>query len=334
MAAAAIASLVITSGMYGVPAMEPEDVTGMEQPEGMDAMEPAGMSGMDGPDDRITVFASFYPYYEFARNVAGDSARVVQFLPAGVEAHDWDPSAGDLESLRDASVFVYGGLGMESYVDRLKDSGEFDNVVFLSVSDGVDLLELGADAHDHGHDEDGHGKYGNDPHTWLDPVRVAVQVANIRDGLAAADPGSAEQYEGNAAEYIAKLNALDARIEEGLSSCGRDTFVPFHNAFAYFGDRYGLEIVSLGGLAADSEATASEIAQLVDYVRDNEINVIFSEDLVDPRLAEVIADEAGARVMLLSPIEAITGEEAGRGTTYIEKMDQNLKALRTALECP
>ncbi len=159
------------------------------------------------------------------------------------------------------------------------------------------------------------------------------QVDNIRDGLVEADPENREHYEQNALEYNAKLEALDASIRTSLSSCDQDTFVPFHNAFTYLAERYDLHIMPLGGLAPESEASAAEIAEFVDFVRDNDIKVIFSEELVDPRLAEVIADEAGARVMLFSPIEALSQDEVGQDVTYIDKMEQNLAALKIALEC-
>lgn len=398
-------------------------------------------------EDKIKVFASFFPYYEFARNVAGDHAIVEQYLPSGVEAHDWEPRPQEIQSLKDADVFVYNGLGMESYVDNIIDSGEFDNVIFVTAAKGVETIkpdeghedthaeEFGeeiehvieefehdhidasqafanieeilheheGDGHDHGnetiekieeilheieegnlsaeegmeeihhtvleigeghegdrhdgehegdrheeeHDEDRHegeehegeGHHGHDhdyefdPHIWLDPILVKQQVNNIRDGLIMADPQNQEHYEQNAQKYNEKLDALDMKIKSSLTSCKKDTFVPFHNAFTYLGERYGINVMALGGLAPDAEATGAEIAEFIDFVKDNDIKIIFSEELVDPRLAQVIADEAGAEVLLFSPIEALAPEEVGKNVTYLDKMEQNLDALKVALEC-
>ena len=183
--------------------------------------------------------------------------------------------------------------------------------------------------HGHGHD---HGHFEYDPHIWLDPVLVKQQVNNIRDALILADPASAELYERNASAYSAELDALDA-AGSTLSECRKDTFVSFHSAFAYFAKRYGLDVIALGGLAPDAEASASEMAGFVDFVRGNDIKVVFAEELVDPRLAEAIAEESGARVMILSPIEGLTPEEESAGVTYLDKMEQNLANLRVALEC-
>ena len=148
-----------------------------------------------------------------------------------------------------------------------------------------------------------------------------------------ADPQNKEYYEDNARVYNNKMDALDMKISSALSSCQKDTIVPYHNAFTYLGERYDIHIMALGGMAPDSEASAAEIAEFVDFVKDNDIKVIFSEELVDPRLAEVIADEANAQVMLFSPLEALTPEEEGKNISYIDKMEQNLNSLKVALEC-
>ena len=388
-------------------------------------------------EEKLTVLTSFYPYHEFTKNVAGDFAEVKQFMPSGVEAHDWEPRAQEIQSLNDADVFVYNGLGMEPYVENIIGSGEFDNVLFVKASEGVELLkfeddhddhdehakeddhddhddshaeefyeeiamvieefeeghmtesqsieaieeilhEHEGDGHDHGagaieeiehvlheiedghiegsegleeihhlvsgedvHDEhakedghDGHDHdYEFDPHIWLDPLLVKQQVNVIRDGLIQADPQNKEHYEENARIYNNKMDALDMKIESSLSSCQKDTIVPFHNAFTYLGERYDIHVMALSGMTPDSEASAAEIAEFVDFVKDNDIKVIFSEELVDPRLAEVIAEEANAQVILFSPLEALTPDEIGTNISYIDKMEQNLDSLVVALEC-
>ena len=422
----------------------------------MDTPDEVNQANLVPQEEKLTVISSFYPYHEFTKNVAGDFANVKQFMPSGVEAHDWEPRAQEIQSLKDADVFVYNGLGMESYIENIIESGEFDNVVFLKASEGVELLkfeddhddhakhddhddhddhdehakeddhddhaeefheeialvieefeeghmtesqsivaieeilhEHEGDGHEHGagmiediehvlheiedghiaasegleeihhlvsgedvhdehakeddhddHDEheegghDGHDHdYEFDPHIWLDPILVKQQVNVIRDGLIQVDPDNKENYEENARIYNDKLDALDMKIGSALSSCQKDTIVPYHNAFTYLGERYDIHIMALGGMAPDSEASAAEIAEFVDFVKDNDIKVIFSEELVDPRLAEVIAEEANAQVMLFSPLEALSKEEAATNVSYIDKMEDNLDSLKVALEC-
>lgn len=286
-------------------------------------------------EEKIKVFASFYPYYEFTRNVAGDSAIVKQYISAGVAPHDWEPSAEEIQSLKGVNVFVYNGLGVDGYVSSLINSGEFDNVIFVQASDGVTTVKP-SEEHIIGDDEpsaESEEHFEFDPHIWLDPLLVKQQVNNIRDGLIKADPKNAIHYEQNALAYNEKLDSLDMKIKSELSMCQKNTLVTFHNAFTYFGKRYDIKLAALSGIAPDSEASAAKIADLVGFIRDNDIKIIFAEELVDPRLAEVIAEETGAEVMVLSPLEGLTKEEASRGMTYIEKMEQNLDLLKIALEC-
>jgi zinc transport system substrate-binding protein len=361
------------------------------------------------PHEKIKVIASFYPLYEFTRNVAGEKADVSSFVPIGVEPHDWEPSTGDILKLKSASVFVYNGGDFEPYVTKLIQSGEYNNVVFVETIAGINLLKAEdhkehfddfieeieqilhevEDGHistsnaislmrdlvhkhesdDHEHDgilekieevlhkvDDGRtsesaaiklihrivehsGDHGHahdfeyDPHIWLDPILAKQQVMVIKEALVRADPVNAAYYEENAMEYNAKLDALDAKIRSELSSCKKDTFVPFHNAFSYLAQRYNLNVFALSGIAPESEATAAELKRLVDFVRENEIKVVFAEDLVDPRLAQVLANEAGAQVLILSPLEGLSRDDMSAGKTYLDKMEENITNLKIALEC-
>ena len=126
---------------------------------------------------------------------------------------------------------------------------------------------------------------------------------------------------------------MDAQIRSELSNCEKDTFVSFHNAFTYFADRYGLTVFPITGIAAEAEMSATKIVDSINFVKDNEIKVIFAEETIDPRLAEVIADETGAQVLILSPVETLTPQEASAGLTFLDKMAQNLDVLKMALEC-
>lgn len=176
-------------------------------------------------------------------------------------------------------------------------------------------------------------EHGHDPHIWLDPVLAKQQVNSIRDGLILADPAGEEVYRLNAIAYNAELDGFDMYVRDELSECQLDTFVLFHNAFAYFVRQYDLRVFALGGASPESEAAAAEIVELIAFVMDNDIGVVFAEDLIDPHLAEVIADEAGAQVVILNTLEALTPPEAAENTTYLEKIAENLEALERALKC-
>lgn len=274
---------------------------------------------------KIKIVASFYPLYEFSKNIAGDRAEVSVFVPIGVEPHDWEPSTGDILALKESDIFVYNGGGMEPFVSRLVDSGEYQNVLFVETSQGINLI---ADQNNN----QGHvPKY--DPHIWLDPILAKHQVEMIRDALIKIDANNTQYYTDNANAYSIQLDALDSKIRSELSQCKKNTFMPFHNAFSYFANRYGLEIFPLSGIDPESEVTAPELKEFIDYVRENNIKVIFSEELIDPKLADVLANEAGAQVMVFSPVEGLSHSDIAAGKTYVDKMSENLDNLKIALEC-
>jgi zinc transport system substrate-binding protein len=284
----------------------------------------------DIPTSKIKIIASFYPIYEFATNVGGDKVDVSSFVPIGIEPHEWEPSTGDILKLKETQLFVYNGAGMEPFVERLISSDEYSNVKFIETANGITLIQSD-DEHDNEHEETHKSTY--DPHIWLDPVLAQHQVTAIEDILVEIDPENKQYYEDNANKYITKLENLDLKIKNELANCKKDTFVPFHNAYTYFANRYGLRVFPLSGVSPESEATAAELREFVDYVKENQIKVIYAEELVDPKLAQTLANEAGTQMLIFSPLEGLTNEELQNGMTYIQKMEQNLENLKVGLEC-
>jgi len=293
------------------------------------ASEPRrGVSLQEVKTAKLKVVASFYPLYEFSKNVAGDKAEVFTFIPIGVEPHDWEPSANDILKLKESSIFVYNGAGMESFVDKLINSGEYNNVKFVETTKGINLIQT----------NDEHQKQPSDrtvynPHVWLDPILAKHQVMMIKDAMIETDPDNKKYYEDNANAYGNKLDELNSKIQTELSHCQKDTFMPFHDAYSYFANQYGLKTLPLSGISPESEVTAADLKKFVDFIQKNEIKTIYSEELVDPKLAATLAEEAGAQVLIFSPLEGLTNQETKDGTTYLDKMNENVQNLKIGLEC-
>jgi zinc transport system substrate-binding protein len=278
---------------------------------------------------KLKVAASFFPLYEFARNVSGDKAEVYSFLPIGEEPHSWEPTIQQIEELKGTQLFIYNGAGMEAYISKFMESGEFPNITFAKASDGITLLK--ADSTED--DKEILAQGGMDPHIWNDPIYAEQEVTNIKIAMQKADPANAQYYENNANAYIEKLSTLDNNIKTGLSNCKKDTFVSFHNAFNYFSNRYGIHDEWISGMAPEADVPPQDIQRVIQIAKDKDVKVIFSEDLVDPRLANTLANEVGAHVLVLSPLEGINQTEQQEGKTYLDKWYENLHNLRTALEC-
>jgi zinc transport system substrate-binding protein len=297
---------------------------------------------------RPGVVATFYPLYDFTRNVAGERLEVSSLVPAGVEPHDWEPTPQDIADLRRAKALVFNGAGFEPWIDKMVGELRAASVLLVSATEGLPLVRTRgrADEPDHGakHGKDAHGHKGEkpggaqddateDPHVWLDPVLAQRQVELIRDGLAKADPEGAPQYAENARTYTARLAALDQAFQDGLKTCARRDIVVSHGAFGYLARRYKLTTIPVTGVSPEAEPTPSELASITRLARQRKVKYIFFETLVNQRLAETLAREVGAKTLVLNPVEGLTKEEEGAGKDYVRLMEENLKNLRTALDC-
>ena len=302
------------------------------------------MSADDIQEDesKMVVYATFFAIHKFAKNVAGDHATVENLIPFNVEPHNYEITPKRLVSLSEGDMMVYNGADFEPFVADIIDSGSFEHLVFVDTTKGIDLLDADhGDDDEHqgesGHGDDEHGddehSFAYDPHVWLDPILARQQVQTIADAMAQNDPDNAEHYQQNAQDYSEKLDALDNKIRQELSSCKKDTFVPFHNAFTYFAERYGLHIQPLTGLSPEQDATARDIVEFIKFAQENDIKYFFTEEMSDTRLSEQLAQEVGGAVLVFSPIEGLSTEDQKLNATYIDKMEDNLENLKIALEC-
>ena len=202
-------------------------------------------------------------------------------------------------------------------------------------------LVSGEDVHDDHAKEDGHDDHAEegdmddtyDPHIWLDPILAKSQVMTIADHLKESDPEHADIYHDNAISYANQLDLLDQEIRSEVSSCAKDTFVPFHNAFSYFAERYDLNTLAvIQEFSPETPVTAKDIEELIHFAEDNDIKYFFTEENRNPRIAERLATELRGDILLFSPLESLSAKDDA-DTTYFDKMRQNVDNLQIALEC-
>ncbi|WP_067958337.1 zinc ABC transporter substrate-binding protein [Nitrosopumilus sp. Nsub] len=298
---------------------------------------------MTQPEDKLLVYTTFYPLYQFTQSVAGDAADVRILMPTNGDPHAFELGPKTIVELTKADVLIYNGIDFEPYIDEIMSSPDFDHVVFVDTSEGIELME--GEAHDHhgdgGHDEDKHDEHEEDgkidhtydPHIWLDPILAKSQVMTIADHLKESDPEHAEIYHDNAISYTNQLDQLDQEIQSEISSCTKDTFVPFHNAFSYFAERYDLKTLAvIQEFSPESPVTAKDIEELIHFAEDEDIKYFFTEENRNPKLSERLATELGGNILLFSTLESIS-ENDDPNVTYFEKMRQNVDNLQIALEC-
>lgn len=264
----------------------------------------------------LRVAASISPIGDMAKQVGGERVEVQVLLPPGASPHVFEPTMKTAKDLSHARLFFEVGAGLDFWAERLvRASKETIRVVVLT--EGMKLLR---EEGDHGHET------GN-PHVWLDPVLAIEMVRKIEAALEQADAQGADFYRRRSAEYIAKLQALDAEIKKTVSAFRIKSFVSFHPAWDYFALRYGLKSVGVIEESPGKEPSPQRLEAIVKAIRSYHIRAVFAEPQLNPKAAEVIAREAGVRVIMLDPEGGLPGRE-----TYIGLMRYNLERLKDAMQ--
>lgn len=301
-------------------------------------------SGGNIVEGKVNVVTTFYPIYEFAKEIGGDQVNAINLLPVGVEPHDWTPRSQDIVNTSKAQLFLYNGAGLEGWVPNFLKSMESDSKVqSVEVSKGIDLINTDEEADDHDHGsaaEESSGASGEssadtlhtDPHTWVSPKSALIMAQNIKDSFVQADPAHKAEYEQRYQEVADRLKALDAKFETELAKLPNQEIVVSHQAFAYLCRDYGLTQHAIMGLSPDAEPTGQDLVKLAELVKQDHIKYIFFEELVSDKLAKTLASEAGVSTMVLNPVEGLTEEQEKNKENYYTLMEKNLQNLILALK--
>ena len=245
----------------------------------------AGAVGPAHAQTPIKVVASFSVLADFARNVGGEHVAVTALVAPGGDVHVYTPTPSDAKTLAAAQLLIVNGLGFEGWMPRLVQSAG-NRVAVVIATTGVSPLR-GAAGH--------HGESAADPHAWQSVANAKIYVANIRDGLIAADPAGAPSHSANAAAYLQKLDALEREAREAFAAipAARRKVISTHAAFGYFAAAYGIGFVAPQGVSTESEPTARDVAAIIQQIRAEKTPAVFLENISDPRLMRRIAAESG-----------------------------------------
>ena len=276
--------------------------------------------GTSEASERLKVAASFYPLAHFAGQVGGERVEVINITPLSVDPHEYEPTARDMIKIHTARIFIFNGSGLDPWAERVQGELKIRGGHILNMADHFDLLRDERDV-----------KY--DPHIWLDPLLAIKEVELIRDTLIRANPEDEDYYRRNSAAYINKILMLHKRYSDDLASCKNRDIIVSHDAFGYMAVRYGFDIYPVSGLSPEEEPSPRKMAEITDLAREKKINYIFTEVLVNPKIAETIAYEVGAKILVLNPVSGLTDNDARAGKDYISLMDENLANLRMAMSC-
>jgi zinc/manganese transport system substrate-binding protein len=299
----------------------------------------------------LKVVATFSIIGDFARQVGGDRIELTTLVGHDGDAHVYEPKPQDAAVMSEADVVLINGLNFEGFLHRLVEASGTKAPV-AELTKGVETIKLGDDhhegeeahasgghdGHDHdkpetaeaGHEDHGHGAF--DPHAFQSVGNAIIYVKNIADAFCAADAAGCDAYRVNAASYTATLTALDAEVKQAVAAIPADKriVITSHDAFGYFEHAYGIEFLAPEGVSTESEASAADVAALVDQVKEDKASAVFVENITNPRLIEQIAVETGLKVGGSLFSDALSPAD-GPASTYVDMMRHNIRTIAGAI---
>lgn len=315
---------------------------------------------------KISVVATVFPYYDFARAIGGEYLDVTLLLPPGRDSHSFEPTAQDLLTLQSADVFLYNGGEMETWVEEVLKAVPRDHGITFQGIEAVELLEeahsksMKTIGHDHDHDDTESEAYDNkendnhdsnndteaddydhsdddgeyDEHIWTSLENAQLLVSAIEEVLCEADPDHAEQFHENAANYREQIADVQAEIEQIVSNA-RVHKILFADRFPflYFTQEFGLDYdAAFSGCAGDTEPSARVIASLIEEIQDEDIKAVYHVEMGNTKTAEMIQEATGVEILELHSCHTVTSEQLKAGVTYVDLMRQNAENLKKGLQ--
>ncbi|GIN88853.1 high-affinity zinc uptake system binding-protein ZnuA [Heyndrickxia sporothermodurans] len=277
-------------------------------------------SKKEANSQKLHIVTTFYPMYEFTKNIVKDKAEVQLLIPSNVEPHDWEPSPKDVGSIQKSDLFIYNSPYFETWVPSIEKSVSNEKLLFVEASNDIDLIKRSESK-----------KNQLDPHVWLSPVLAQQEVKTITEAVIKADPNNKAYYQKNSDEYLAKLANLDREYRTTLKKTKKKELITQHAAFGYLTNEYGIQQVPIAGLSPSQEPNPAKLAELKQFAQKHKVNIIFFEELASPKVAETLANEIGAKTEVLHTLEGLSKDEQKEGLNYISVMQKNLDMIKKAL---
>lgn len=304
-------------------------------------------------DDSLQIVTTFYPVQALTNAVVGDSAEVTVMME-NADAHEYEPSAQDIATLNEADVFVYNSEDMETFVPTLLESIDNPDLVIIEAASEIELIDGDVEAvgetieettseeehtnedtdteTEEDHDHQGHS-HETDPHTWLDPVNAVTEAQTIANALTEADPDNAETYQENVGQFASDMMAVHDEYATLFEPAETKTFLTQHAAFGYLANRYGLHQVAVTGITESAEPSPKRIADIVSYMEENNISVIYGQAGGATEIATTIASEVGGTVGELQSMESVdTSQYPADGHGFIAIIKANLESLAKGIQ--
>ncbi|MCR8850908.1 metal ABC transporter substrate-binding protein [Rossellomorea sp. SC111] len=288
--------------------------------------------------ESISIMTSLYPLQYFAERIGGALVKVEALLPPGSDAHTFEPTSKDMISIAESDLFIYNGLGMESYAEKITHSLKNEDTIMVEATKGVDVI-----ASSHGHSEEGeqeedgagheeehhHGDY--DPHVWLDPNRAIGLAENIRNALIDLQPEHKDTFNQNFDELKKDLESIDTEFTSLAQQSDHPEILVSHAAYGYWEDAYGIEQLAVAGLSPTDEPSQKELKEIIETAKEHSIHYVIFEQNVTTRVAEIIRKEINAKPLKVHNLSVLTESDIENNENYLSLMKKNIKTLEQAM---
>ena len=274
----------------------------------------------------MKIVTSFYPVYAMVKEVSGD-LNDVRMIQSSSGIHSYEPSANDIAAIYDADVFIYHSHTLESWAGSLDPNLQKSKVKVIEASEGMILERVpGLEDMEAGNGVDEKTLY--DPHTWLDPEKVAEEAQIIADKLSEQDSANKETYQKNSQSFSDKAHELTKKYQPIFEKSSQKTFVTQHTAFSYLSKRFGLNQLGIAGISPDQEPSPRQLTEIQEFVKTYKVKTIFTESNVSSKVADTLVKSTGVSLKTLNPLEA----DPQNDKSYLENLEENIAILAQELK--
>ena len=295
-------------------------------------------SGADGKKEAeiLKVYTTIYPFEYFANRIGGKFVEAACILPPGADDHAFEPSTKQIIQVSAGDLFIYNGLGLESYANKMDSALKSQHVKVVEASKGIQTIAHHEQEGEHeaeGHEEDHQHAHGDkDPHVWIDPERSIILAENIKNALVELRPQEKEVFEKNYEDLRTDLESLNTDFSKLIHTKKKPEMIVSHAAYGYWEDRYGLKQIPIAGLSPSEEPSQKDLTKIVSKAKRDKIQYVIFEQNVTPKVAEIIRKEIKAEPLHLHNLAVLTEEDINNNQDYLSLMKENLKTLDQALD--
>ncbi|MFS1519315.1 metal ABC transporter solute-binding protein, Zn/Mn family [Bacillus sp. SCS-151] len=288
-------------------------------------------------EETLQIYTTLYPLEDFTKKIGKEHVEVVSVIPAGADAHTFEPTPKKMIEIANANLFIYSSNQLENYVDKMKDALEKENVQFVATADKLISEEQNHSEEEkpeeNEHEDSDHDQHDDDlnPHVWLDPTLAIELAAEITDALAALKPEAKDDFENNFLLLKEELTNLDNQFQTTIEQAERREILVSHAAYSYWESRYGIKQIAVAGISSTNEPSQKQLAEIIETANEHQIKYILLEQNVKPKVTDVIKNELNATPLQIHNLSVLTDDDISNGEDYFSLMEKNLETLKIAL---